>query len=85
MHNPESTLIVERDGGLLVIDRSVRVTAGIKVALLHEGEVMIPRMGKGYVISEDGQRIAGEEMENIVMLGKITYEIIKFYKNNQSV
>ncbi|MDU5474038.1 MULTISPECIES: phage repressor protein [unclassified Pantoea] len=85
VHNPASTLIVERDGGLMVIDRYARVTAGHKVALLHDGETLIARMGECCLITEDGQRIAGEELEDVIMLGKITYEILSVWQNNGPV
>lgn len=79
VHNPASTVVVKLDDGLLVIDRSSRVATGDKVALLHAGEALVALMGERCLITADGQRIAGEELENVVMLGKITYEITKIY------
>ena len=55
-----------RDDGLLVIDRGARITAGDKVALVHEGEALIARTADSCVITEDGQRIAGDEQKGIV-------------------
>lgn len=85
VHNPASTLIVERDEGLMVIDRSAHVAAGDKVALLYQVEPMLARTADGYVITEDGKRITGDELEGLVVLGKITYEIVSVWQNEQPI
>lgn len=79
VHNPASTLVVGRDDGLLVIDRDSRIAVGDKVALVYEGEALVARAGDRCVITEDGQRIAGDELEGVVVLGKITYVIVNIW------
>ncbi|HAK36388.1 MAG TPA: hypothetical protein DCM44_18925 [Pantoea sp.] len=59
--------IVARASGLFFLPLSF--------ALLHEGEAMMARTGNRCVITEDGQYIAGDELENVVVPGKITYGI----------
>lgn len=83
VQNPASTLVIGCDGGLLVIDRDARLATGDKVALLHEGEALIARTGERCVITEDGQRISGDELENMVMLGKITYKILSTWHDER--
>lgn len=85
VHNPSSTLIVERDNGLLIIDRIAHIAVGDKVVLLHEGETLIARMGEQCLITEDWRRIAGEELEHVIILGKITYEILRVWSINSLI
>lgn len=54
MHNPGSTMIIERDQGLLIVDRAARIKTGDRVVLIHEGEALIARTGEHCVITEDG-------------------------------
>ena len=79
VHNPASTLVIGRDHGLLVIDRDARIAAGDKVALLHDGAALIARTGERCLVTEDGQCIAEDELEELVVLGKIIYEIVKLW------
>lgn len=85
VHNPASTVVVERDDGLLVVDRGARIVVGDHVALLYEGEALMARTGDCCVITEDGQRIAGDELESVVVLGKITYEIVSVWHDGRPV
>lgn len=67
VHNPASTVVVERDDGLLVVDRGARIAVGDNVALLYEGISLIGKTGNHCVITEDAQRIAGDELEGILV------------------
>ncbi|HAB74572.1 MAG TPA: hypothetical protein DCE46_10535 [Pantoea sp.] len=85
VHNPASTLVIGHDDGLLVIDRDARIAAGDKVALLHDGAALIARTGECCVITEDGQCITGAELESVVVLGKITYEIVSVWHDGRPI
>ena len=85
VHSPASTVVVERDDGLLIIDRDARIGIGDNVALVYEGEALVARAGDRCVITEDGQRIAGDKLESVVVLGKITYEIINVWHASHSI
>jgi len=83
VHNPASTVVIGRDSGLLVIDRDARIANGDKVALVYEGEALVARAGNRCLITEDGQRIAADELESVVVLGKITYEILSVWHDGR--
>ncbi|WP_314412578.1 hypothetical protein [Pantoea septica] len=85
VHNPGSTLFIERDEGMLVVDQSVPVKKGDRVALVHEGISMLARTGDRCVITDDGQKIAGEALDDVIVLGKVTYEIMSVWHDNGPV
>jgi DNA polymerase V len=79
VHNPAVTLFIERDEGMLVVDRSAPVKKGDRVALVHEGMSLLARTGDRCIITDDGQKIAGEALDNVIVLGKVTYEIVSVW------
>jgi len=85
VHNPGSTLFIEREEGLLVVDRSARIVRGDKIALMHEGVSLVARTGEHCITTDEGQRIAGEELEGVVVLGKVTYEIMRVWHDDSPV
>ena len=85
VHNPAATLFIEMDEGMLVIDRSVPVKRGDRVALVHEGMSLLARTGDRCIITDDGQRIAGEALDDVIVLGKVTYEIMRVWRDNGPV
>ncbi|MEZ3500456.1 hypothetical protein [Pantoea sp. KPR_PJ] len=85
MQNPANTLITERDQGLLIVDRAALIKSGDKVALFHDEMSVIARTDHRCVITDDGQKITGEELEGVVVLGKITYEIVSVWHDSQPI
>lgn len=85
VHNPSATLFLEREEGLIVVDRSACIASGDKIALLHDGVSLIARTGDRCVITDEGQRIAGEELEGVIVLGKVTYEIMRVWHDDSPV
>lgn len=85
VHNPAATLFIERDEGMLVVDQAAIVKRGDRVALVHDGMSLLARTGDGCVITDDGQRIAGEALDDVIVLGKVTYEIMRIWHDNAPV
>lgn len=85
VHNPAATLFIEMDESMLVVDRSAPVKKGDRVALVHEGVSLIARTSDHCVITDEGQKIAGEELEGAVVLGKVTYEIMRVWHDDSPV
>lgn len=85
VHNPGSTLFIERDEGMLVVDQSAPVKNGDRVALVHEGMSILARTCGRCVITDDGQKIAGEVLDDVIVLGKVTYEIMSVWRDNGPV
>lgn len=85
VHNPSSTLFIERDNGMLVVDRVARVKRGDKVALVYDGVSLIARTGDRCIITDDGQKIVGEALDGVIVLGKVTYEIMSVWRDDSPV
>ncbi len=85
VHNPLSTLFIERDERMLAVDRAAWVKREDKVALVYDGVSLIARTGDRCLITDDGQKIAGDALDGVVTLGKVTYEIMSVWRDNGPV
>lgn len=85
VHNPNATLFIERDEGMLIVDQSAIVKCGDRVALVHEGESLLATTGDQFVITEDGQKIDGDALNDVIVLGKVTYEIMSVWSDDSPI
>ncbi|WP_343463461.1 phage repressor protein [Pantoea sp.] len=79
MPHPANTFRVDTATGFVLVDSVLRVEPGDTVAVQWNG---YPMLGKFYgksLITEDGDALEGEALQDVILLGKVTCEIINVY------
>ncbi|HCD1258468.1 TPA: hypothetical protein JD854_RS25950 [Citrobacter amalonaticus] len=69
--------ILETSEGYAVIDVSLNARQGDTLAVLAGGEVQFVKLAGKALISEDGEAIEGSALEEVVVIGRVTYFIIR--------
>ncbi|MEN4667718.1 phage repressor protein [Pantoea agglomerans] len=80
MPHRNNMILIETHDGFVLADKSLKPVPGDKVAF-QLGE--LPQLGKLFktgIITPDGETIDGEGMEGIIVLGKVTAEIVSVYE-----
>lgn len=80
MPHRNNMILIETQDGFVLADKSLKPVSGDKVAF-QIGE--FPQLGKLFrtgIITSDGETIDGEGLEGIIVLGKVTAEIIAVYE-----
>ena len=69
--------ILETSEGYAVIDVSLNARQGDTLAVLAGGEVQFVKLAGKALISEDGEAIEGSALEEVVVIGRVTFFIIR--------
>ncbi len=80
MPHRNNMILIETPDGFVLADKSLKPVPGDKVAFLV-GE--FPQLGKLFrtgIITSDGETIDGEGMGGVIVLGKVTAEIMSVYE-----
>ncbi|MFG1172181.1 hypothetical protein AAFN90_00945 [Erwiniaceae bacterium CAU 1747] len=71
--NPAATLVINDAGRMVIVDRSLRAGQGHTVAFELFGEGRIGKLSGSALITEDGEAIEGEALEEVTIIGRVTY------------
>ncbi|MGC0845397.1 phage repressor protein [Pantoea agglomerans] len=80
MPHRNNMILIETPDGFVLADKSLKPALGDKIAF-QIGE--FPQLGRLFntgIITSDGETIDGEGMEGIIVLGKVTAEIVSVYE-----
>lgn len=84
--SPELLLSINEDSfslftmeGLAVADRSMKAIAGDKVAYSLFGVTGVGLLTSDKIITEEGEVIEGSSLEMVIILGKVTFEVLQVY------
>lgn len=80
MPHRNSMILIETPDGFVLADKSVKPKPGDKV-VFQLGE--FPQLGRLFrtgIITSEGETIDGEGMDGIIVLGKVTSEIVSVYE-----
>jgi len=80
MPHRNNMILIETPDGFVLADKSRKPAPGDKVAF-QIGEY--PQLGRLFttgIITSDGETIDGEGMEEIIVLGKVTAEVVSVYE-----
>ncbi|MBD8126552.1 phage repressor protein [Pantoea agglomerans] len=80
MPHRNNMILIETPDGFMLADKSLKPVPGDTVAFQF-GEY--PQLGKLFstgIITSDGETIDGEGLEGIIVLGKVTAEIVAVYE-----
>ncbi|MGC0823085.1 phage repressor protein [Pantoea agglomerans] len=81
MPNPANIMRVETLEGFVLVDRSLTAKPGDTVAFQFDDYSQIGKLFSSGVITQDGETINGEGLEGIIVLGKVTAEVLAFYES----
>ncbi len=70
-----NTLVFERSGGYVVLDISLKPRQGSQVLIQHGGGTELATLRGKSLITEDGEAIEGEALENVTVAGVVTHII----------
>lgn len=82
IHRPSSTIRIETPKGFALVDSSITLVAGNKVALKVGGYPMVGKYFRHGIITEEGEMTDGESLEGVVILGVVTHEILSVYESD---
>lgn len=80
MLHPANMMLVETPDGFVLVDRTLAARNGDAVVFQLGDYPQVGRLFSTGIITIDGETIDGEGMEGIIVLGKITAEIVSVYE-----
>lgn len=80
MPHPAHMLMVETLTGFAIVDRTVQGKSGDKVAFQLGDYSQLGRLFSSGIITSDGETIDGEGMDGIIVLGKVTAEVVSVHE-----
>ena len=80
MPHPTHMFMIETPVGFAIIDRTVQGKSGDKVAFQFGDYSQLGRLFRTGIITSDGETIDGEGLDGIIVLGKVTAEIVSVYE-----
>lgn len=70
-----NTLLFERSGGYVVLDISLKPSQGSQVLIQHGGGTELATLRGKSLITEDGEAIEGEALNDVTVAGVVTHII----------
>ncbi|HCK0401572.1 TPA: hypothetical protein NIJ47_002008 [Klebsiella pneumoniae] len=70
-----NTRVFERDGGYVVLDISLKPKQGSQVLIQHGGGTELATLRARALITEDGEAIEGEALNDVTVAGVVTHII----------
>ena len=70
-----NTLLFERSGGYVVLDISLKARQGSQVLIQHGGGTELATLRGRALITEDGEAIEGEALDDVTVAGVVTHII----------
>lgn len=70
-----NTRLYERDGGYVVLDISLKPKQGSQVLIQHGGGTELATLRGRSLITEDGEAIEGEVLNDVTVAGVVTHII----------
>jgi len=78
-------LRIETPGGFALIDRSLQAKPGDTVAFQFDDYPQLGKLFSTVIITQDGETLEGNGLEGIVVLGKVTAEILAVHEPGRPI
>ena len=79
MPHCNNMILIETPDGFVLADKSLKPAPGDKVAFQLGEFPQLGRLFRSGIITSDGETIDGLGLEGIIILGKVTAEIVSVY------
>ncbi|EPJ5456327.1 hypothetical protein WJF48_000362 [Klebsiella pneumoniae] len=80
-----NTHVFERSGGYVVLDISLKARQGSQVLIQHGGGTEIATLRGKALITEDGEAIEGDALDDVTVIGVVTFTICDVRHDNSVV
>ena len=80
---PAATLFVPTDDGFVLIDKSIRPKAEDTIYFEAFGQFQLGRLGRNYIVCQDGETFEGEALEQITIIGVQTWGVVSLHNDNR--
>ncbi|MDS1018795.1 hypothetical protein RJ629_10525 [Klebsiella quasipneumoniae] len=80
-----NTRLFERSGGYVVLDISLKARQGSQVLIQHGGGTELATLRGRSLITEDGEAIEGEALDDVSIIGVVTFTICDVRQDNAVV
>ncbi|MEN4688344.1 phage repressor protein [Pantoea agglomerans] len=80
MPHRNNMILIETPDGFVLADKSLKPVPGDKVAFQLGEFPQLGRLFRTGIITSDGETIDGEGLEGIIVLGKVTSEVLAVYE-----
>ncbi|SYD72718.1 protein UmuD-like protein [Klebsiella pneumoniae] len=80
-----NTRLFERSGGYVVLDISLMPSQGSQVLIQHGGGTELATLRGRSLITEDGEAIEGEALDDVSVIGVVTFTICDVRQDNAVV
>ncbi|PZL95113.1 phage repressor protein [Pantoea graminicola] len=81
----DNMIRIETPTGFALVDRSLTPSPGDTVAFQHDDYPQLGKLFRSGIIIQDGETIDVEELEGIIVLGKVTAEILVVYAPHRPI
>ncbi|MHB4953784.1 S24/S26 family peptidase [Klebsiella pneumoniae] len=79
-----NTRVFERDGGYVVLDISLKPKQGSQVLIQHGGGTELATLRGRSLITEDGEALEGESLDDVTVVGVVTFVINRTGRDDDS-
>jgi DNA polymerase V len=73
---------IETSSGYAVIDKTMRCEPGCVVLIATEGRNEFAKVMGGALITEDGEAIEGEALDDVTVMGRVVFLIERMHDHN---
>ncbi|HFP9276927.1 TPA: hypothetical protein ACHOYS_002023 [Klebsiella quasipneumoniae subsp. similipneumoniae] len=80
-----NTMLFETGGGYVVVDVSLKPKQGCQVMVSYEGHNQIAKLMGKSLITEDGEAIEGEALDDVIVAGVVTHIIVDVRSDSVAV
>lgn len=80
-----NTLLFETGGGYVVVDVSLKPRQGSHVMINYDGRTEVAKVMGSSLITEDGEAIEGEALDDVTVAGVVTHTIIDVRSDSVAV
>lgn len=85
MPHRNNMILIETPDGFVLADKSIKPMPGDKIAFQIGEFPQLGRLFSAGIITSDGETIDGEGLEGIIVLGKVTAEIVTVYEPHRPI
>lgn len=80
-----NTRLYERSGGYVVLDISLKPKQGSQVLIQHGGGAELATLRGRSLITEDGEAIESEALDDVTVIGVVTFTICDVRSDNSII
>ncbi|HBS3996069.1 hypothetical protein I4171_05400 [Klebsiella pneumoniae] len=80
-----NTLVFEQSGGYVVLDVSLKPRQGSQLLIHHGGGTELATLRGRSLITEDGEAIEGDVLDDVTVIGVVTFTICDVRQDNAVV